>query len=102
VNCQGFRRNKKASLSFAFLGEMFSVHYFNEDIVGWIQDLFVQWRARKLILVCPHCKRTPSRLTFEHARFMVGEHVLTCEQCGKSSYVTLWRFEGASYHGTSS
>lgn len=79
-----------------------SVHLFNEDIVGWIQDLFVQWRVRKLTLVCPHCKTTLSRLTFERACLMPGERVLTCEECGKDYYVTLWRFEGASCRETSS
>jgi transposase-like protein len=64
--------------------------------MGWIRDLTVQLRARNLTLVCPNCKGTPSRLSFERARFMRGEQTLTCEQCSKDSFITLWRFEGAS------
>jgi hypothetical protein len=40
--------------------------------------------------------------TLERACLMPGERVLTCEECGKDYYVTLWRFEGASCRETSS
>jgi hypothetical protein len=65
-------------------------------MLGRIKKLAVQWRTRNLTLACPYCKSPSSRLTFERARFMLGEQTLTCEQCGRDSFVTLWRFEGTS------
>ncbi|UVO39466.1 hypothetical protein KUL72_14485 [Bradyrhizobium arachidis] len=30
---------------------------------------------------------------------MLGDEKLVCEQCGTTSVVTFWRFEGLSCHG---
>jgi hypothetical protein len=30
---------------------------------------------------------------------MLGDEELVCEQCGTTSVVTFWRFEGLSHHG---
>jgi len=47
-------------------------------------------------LVCPHCRGRATSLTFRRVRYMSGEETLTCERCGNSNFVTLWRFEGVS------
>ena len=64
--------------------------------VNWLRHLTVRWGARNLSLVCPHCRRPASSLAFKRGRFMLGDENLVCEQCGKTSLVTLWRFEGLS------
>ncbi|OKO84955.1 hypothetical protein AC630_07275 [Bradyrhizobium sp. AS23.2] len=56
----------------------------------------MRWSARNFSLACPHCRHPASSLTFRRARFMLGDEKLVCEQCGETSVVTFWRFEGLS------
>ena len=67
-----------------------------EEDVNWLRHLVVRWGARNFSLVCPHCRRPASSLAFKRGRFMLGDENLVCEQCGKTSVVTFWRFEGLS------
>jgi hypothetical protein len=64
--------------------------------VGWWRDLMLRWGARKFELVCPHCRTPASDFAFKRGRYMLGDQELSCEQCGQTSRVTLWRFEGLS------
>jgi hypothetical protein len=67
-----------------------------EEGVNWLRHLVLRWSARHFSLVCPHCRRPASPPTFKRGRFMLGDQKLSCEQCGETSVVTFWRFEGLS------
>jgi hypothetical protein len=62
--------------------------------------LGLRWRTRNLTLVCPHCKRPPEPSVFGRVRYLPGDEKLTCQHCSQTSFVTLWRFEGASHRET--
>jgi hypothetical protein len=70
-----------------------------EEDVNWLRHLVQRWGARHFSLVCPQCRRPASSLVFRRERFKLGDEKLVCEQCGQTSLVTLWRFEGLSCHG---
>ena len=67
-----------------------------EEDVNWLRHLVLRWGARNFSLVCPHCRRPASSVVFKRGRFMLGDEKLVCEQCGNTSVVTFWRFEGLS------
>jgi hypothetical protein len=56
----------------------------------------LRWGARNCPLACPHCRRPASPFEFRRARYMLGDERLICDQCGETSVVTFWRFEGLS------
>jgi hypothetical protein len=35
---------------------------------------------------------------YKRGRFMLGDESLVCEECGGTSVVTFWRFEGLARH----
>lgn len=56
----------------------------------------LRWGARNFELACPHCRMPVSDVAFKRGRYMLGDQELSCEQCGETNRVTLWRFEGLS------
>jgi len=67
--------------------------------VNWLRHLAQRWSARHFSLVCPQCRQPASSLLYRRGRFMLGDDKLVCEQCGTTSVVTFWRFEGLSCQG---
>lgn len=68
----------------------------NEEGVNWLRHLGLRWGARNISLACPRCRHPASSPTFRRGRFMLGDEQLVCEECGETSVVTFWRFEGLS------
>ncbi|MGO4508927.1 hypothetical protein AB4Z51_18095 [Bradyrhizobium sp. 2TAF36] len=64
--------------------------------MSWLRHLVLRWGARNFSLTCPHCRHPASSSSFKRARFMLGDEKLVCEECGETSVVTFWRFEGLS------
>jgi hypothetical protein len=64
--------------------------------VIWLRHLVLRWRARNFSLVCPRCRHPASSPMFRRGRYMLGDEKLVCEECGETSVVTFWRFEGLS------
>lgn len=67
--------------------------------MNWLRHLVQRWDARHFALICPQCHQPASSLLFRRGRYMLGDEKLVCEQCGTTSLVTFWRFEGLSCHG---
>jgi hypothetical protein len=69
-------------------------------MLALVRNLLVRWYGRNLPLVCPHCQKPADPTVFRRARYLAGDRPLTCDGCGQSSLITLWRFEGVSRRGT--
>ena len=69
-----------------------------EEDVNWLRHLAQRWGARHLPLVCPQCQQPASSHVYKRGRFMLGDENLLCEECGETSVVTFWRFEGLAHH----
>jgi hypothetical protein len=67
-----------------------------EEGVIWLRHLALRWGARNFSLVCPRCRHPASSPMFRRGRYKLGDEKLVCEECGETSVVTFWRFEGLS------